>query len=108
MEAMDTGKNVCWVTAPTCRYGSAVYQAQMRFALGGSILEIDAEERIAGGACTECVLDIEYPLQRVDLFLTSVWLSPGALSGMTPDELAEAFQHPVRDIHEAVLLALGR
>ena len=61
LDAMGTGTNVCCITAPTCQYGSAVYRAQMRFALGGSIMEVDGEEMIAAGACTECILDIEYP-----------------------------------------------
>ena len=108
MDAEDERRCVCWITAPTCRYGRAVYRGELRFALGSSTLEVVSEEAVAGGSTVACKLDIVYPLDRVDLVLVSVSIAPAALSKVTRDELVDALQHPLRDVREAVLLALGQ
>ena len=102
------GSRTCRVTAPTCRYGSVVFQPQIRFVLGGSILEVDGEERIGGGASAQCVLDSPYPVQRVGLWRVSLAFDGGALSRVSPEELAEVLSHPWPSIREAALLALGQ
>lgn len=72
---------------------------------------MSGQRRVEGGASLEvsaCDPDFVYPLDRVNLVLVSVSIVPAALSKVTRHELVHAFQHPLRDVREAVLLALGQ
>ena len=107
-EANDAELRTCWITAPACRYGSALYWPQMRFGLSSSILVVDGYESIASGTRAECFLDSELPLRQVDLVLVSASFEYRALSRLVPAEVAEVLGHPSQRVREAALLALGQ
>jgi hypothetical protein len=109
VEANPVGSETIYsITVPACRYGLAVYCPRARFACGGSVLQISAEETVVSGASTQTVFDCEYRLLGIEQLLVSVRITPGALRAMTPRQLTRALQPPLRDVREAVLLGLGQ
>jgi hypothetical protein len=95
----------CDITAPTCRFGPAVYR--VAFLIGASAMRVAFECELPAGA-QECLpLPSRLRPQLVELHLVDVTLAPGALRDLTPDELADALQHPFPRVRERAMLDAG-
>jgi hypothetical protein len=62
---------------------------------------------VASGASSVMTLSDDWRGAHVSLRLVRLDLTPGALDGLTVDDLVEALRHPLPDVREAALLAVG-
>jgi hypothetical protein len=103
----DPGSPSFQIVAPRCRYGGAWYAPVFTF--GSTELQVagDIEDWVEGGDAIEMYVPSGHDPDRVELHLVDVTLAPGALRGLTPDELADALLHPLKHVRERAMLDAG-
>ena len=109
---LDSGLPSVAIWAPTCCYGTAVYQVLLvrRASAPGSegqATRMCVYDLVPSGESSSMTLSDDWRGAHVSLRLVRVDLAPGALDGITLYDLVEALRHPLPHVREAALLAVG-
>ena len=102
-----------FVLPSLCRYGVALYTPCLlrRQRAPGGVRRVDWMYLAAAarsGVTLRVHLSADWEQAHVRLRLEGVAIEPGALAHLPPDELATVLSHPLQQVRESALLALGR
>jgi hypothetical protein len=109
---LDSGLPSVEIWAPTCRYGAALYHVFLVRPASASGSERQTTrmcvyDLVPGGESSSRNLSEDWRGAQVILQLLRVDLAPGALDGLTLYDLVGVLRHPLPNVREAALMALG-
>lgn len=93
------------VFAPRCRYGAAIYLAWLVMP-SGNVVGADLDDAVVGGQHAWYTRPVGPSPVRIELHMLALWELQG-LDSLKPAELLEALTHPLAEVRQGAIVALG-